>query len=156
MKFRPNVAAVILNQRGDKILMFHRVDGRRKGWQFPQGGVDPGETEEQAMLRELNEEIGTNDVKILKQSSKRTQKGKDSLDMDSTGGARNSRKKQKAGPGPQSLGKSKHPKTLALSKEKEEANLNQLHQFVRKDLVSELFALSISTFYLVWYQYQLT
>ena len=34
MKFRPNVAAVILNQRGDKILMFHRVDGRRKGWQF--------------------------------------------------------------------------------------------------------------------------
>ncbi|MEK9562961.1 MAG: RNA pyrophosphohydrolase [Deltaproteobacteria bacterium] len=72
MKFRPNVAAVILNQRGDKILMFHRVDGRRKGWQFPQGGVDPGETEEQAILRELNEEIGTNDVKILKQSSKRT------------------------------------------------------------------------------------
>ena len=71
-KFRPNVAAVILNQRGDKILMFHRVDGRRKSWQFPQGGVDAGETEEQAILRELNEEIGTNDVKILKQSSKRT------------------------------------------------------------------------------------
>ena len=45
-KFRPNVAAVILNQRGDKILMFHRVDGRRKSWQFPQGGVDAGETEE--------------------------------------------------------------------------------------------------------------
>ena len=72
MNFRPNVAAVILNQRGDKILMFHRVDGRRKGWQFPQGGVDAGETEEQAILRELNEEIGTNDVKILKQSSRRT------------------------------------------------------------------------------------
>ena len=72
MKFRPNVAAVILNQQGDKILMFHRVDRRRKGWQFPQGGVDAGETEEQAILRELKEEIGTNDVKILKQSSKRT------------------------------------------------------------------------------------
>ena len=72
MKFRPNVAAVILNQRGDKTLMFHRVDGRRNGWQFPQGGVDAGETEEQAILRELNEEIGTNDVKILKQSSRRT------------------------------------------------------------------------------------
>ena len=71
-KFRPNVVAVILNQRGDKILMFHRVDGQRKGWQFPQGGVDAGETEEQAILRELNEEIGTNDVKILKQSSRRT------------------------------------------------------------------------------------
>ena len=72
MKFRPNVAAVILNQRGDKTLMFHRVDGRRNGWQFPQGGVDAGETEKQAILRELNEEIGTNDVKILKQSSRRT------------------------------------------------------------------------------------
>ena len=72
-----------------------------------------------------------------KQSSKRTQKGKDSFDMDSTGGARNSRKKQKTGPGPQSLGKSKHPKTLALSEEKEKANLNQLHQFVRKDLVRD-------------------
>ena len=34
--------------------------------------MDPGETEEQAILRELNEEIGTNNVKILKQSSKRT------------------------------------------------------------------------------------
>ena len=71
-KFRPNVAAVILNQCGDKILMFHRVDGRRKSWQFPQGGVDAGETEEQAIMRELKEEIGTNDVRILKQSSKRT------------------------------------------------------------------------------------
>ena len=72
MKFRLNVAAVILNQRGDKILMFHRVNGRRKGWQFPQGGVDAGETEEQALMRELKEEIGTNDVRILKQSPKRT------------------------------------------------------------------------------------
>ena len=72
IKFRANVAAVIINQRGDKILMFHRVDGRRKGWQFPQGGVDAGETEEQAIMRELKEEIGTNDVRILKQSSKRT------------------------------------------------------------------------------------
>ena len=72
MEFRPNVAAVILNQRGDKILMFHRADGRRKGWQIPQGGVDLGETEEQAILRELKEEIGTEDVRIIKQSSKRT------------------------------------------------------------------------------------
>ena len=72
-----------------------------------------------------------------KQSSKRTEKGTDSFDMDSTGGARKSRKKQKNGHGPQSLGKSKHPKTLALSEEKEKANLNQLHQFVRKDLVSD-------------------
>lgn len=72
MKYRRNVAAVILNEKGDKVLMFHRTDGRRKGWQFPQGGVDPGETEEQAILRELKEEIGTNAVTILRQSKKRT------------------------------------------------------------------------------------
>lgn len=92
-----------------------------------------------------------------KQSSKRTQKGKGSFDMDSTGGARkNSRKKQKTGPGPQSLGKSKHPKTLALSEEKEEANLNQLHQFVRKDLVSDCLHCPFLRSIWFWYQYQLT
>jgi putative (di)nucleoside polyphosphate hydrolase len=34
-------------------------------WQFPQGGIDEGEEVEEALFRELEEEIGTSDVKII-------------------------------------------------------------------------------------------
>ena len=84
-KFRPNVAAVIVDPANNKVLMFQRVPKKNKqlkllsdggqllwNWQFPQGGVDPGETEEETLLRELKEEIGTNDVTILRISKKRT------------------------------------------------------------------------------------
>lgn len=71
-RYRRNVAAVIFDESRNRVLMFHRADLRKKSWQFPQGGVDPGESEEQAVLRELKEEIGSNDVTILRQSAKRT------------------------------------------------------------------------------------
>ena len=56
MKYRANVAAILRNARGE-ILVAERlhVPG---AWQFPQGGVDEGETHEQALVRELWEEIG--------------------------------------------------------------------------------------------------
>ena len=40
-------------------------------WQFPQGGVNDGESEEEALFRELKEEIGTADVKISTTSMKK-------------------------------------------------------------------------------------
>ena len=55
-KLRANVAAILRNREG-KILICERLHIRH-AWQFPQGGVDPGETAEQALTRELNEEIG--------------------------------------------------------------------------------------------------
>ena len=55
LKYRANVAGILRNSRG-KILICERLDARN-GWQFPQGGVDPGETPEQALARELWEEI---------------------------------------------------------------------------------------------------
>jgi len=72
--YRANVAAVIINERQDRILMFRRLGrGSSHGsWQFPQGGVDSGESETEALIREVEEEIGTRDFKILKVSKKHT------------------------------------------------------------------------------------
>ena len=39
--------------------------GVADGWQMPQGGIDPGETVEQAAVRELEEEIGTRRIRIV-------------------------------------------------------------------------------------------
>ncbi len=67
--FRSNVAMVIGNGRG-KLFWAKRVGQR--AWQFPQGGIDPGESAEQALYRELYEEVGleAGDVKIVQQTKK--------------------------------------------------------------------------------------
>lgn len=61
--YRQNVAIVVINGEG-KMLACHRNDYKGQ-WQLPQGGIDDGESPEAAMLRELQEEIGTNDVEIV-------------------------------------------------------------------------------------------
>lgn len=61
--YRENVAAIIIN-KDKKILMCEHawIDD---AWQFPQGGVEKDELEDEAMLRELWEELGTKKFKIL-------------------------------------------------------------------------------------------
>ncbi|GAB5412737.1 MAG: RNA pyrophosphohydrolase [Congregibacter sp.] len=54
--FRPNVGIVIANSEG-RLLWARRVGGR-DAWQFPQGGVNDGEKPEEALYRELHEEVG--------------------------------------------------------------------------------------------------
>jgi putative (di)nucleoside polyphosphate hydrolase len=56
VRYRPNVAALVVNSEGS-LLICERwsIPG---AWQFPQGGVDGGETLEQALFREVREEIG--------------------------------------------------------------------------------------------------
>lgn len=53
--FRPNVGIILLNAHNE-VWWGKRV--REHSWQFPQGGIKYGETPEQAMYRELEEEIG--------------------------------------------------------------------------------------------------
>ncbi len=53
--FRPNVGIVLLNQKS-QVFWGKRI--RTHSWQFPQGGIDRGENPEQAMYRELHEEVG--------------------------------------------------------------------------------------------------
>jgi putative (di)nucleoside polyphosphate hydrolase len=62
--YRENVGIIVANDDG-KLLLGGRVGN--KGWQFPQGGMLEGETAEQAMFRELDEEVGlsADDVEIL-------------------------------------------------------------------------------------------
>ncbi|TEY02416.1 RNA pyrophosphohydrolase [Campylobacter sp. US33a] len=66
-KYRLNVAAIILSSAYPfecKVLVAKRND-MDNVWQFPQGGIDKGESPRSALLRELQEEIGTNEVEII-------------------------------------------------------------------------------------------
>jgi len=62
--FRPNVGIILANQRGE--LLWARRIGQ-DAWQFPQGGIQGNETPEQALFRELFEEIGlkADDVRVI-------------------------------------------------------------------------------------------
>jgi len=66
-EYRPNVAAVVLspNFKEDGLFFLAKRKGVRRGWQFPQGGIDDNETPKEALLRELKEEIGTDAVEII-------------------------------------------------------------------------------------------
>ncbi|WMY94791.1 MAG: RNA pyrophosphohydrolase [Arsenophonus sp.] len=62
--YRLNVGIVICNNQR-KVLWARRYG--QHSWQFPQGGINPEESPEEAMYRELFEEVGLDrtDVKIL-------------------------------------------------------------------------------------------
>jgi putative (di)nucleoside polyphosphate hydrolase len=62
--YRPNVGIIICNCKSE-VFWGKRV--KQHAWQFPQGGIKPGETPECAMYRELREEVGLcpQHVKIL-------------------------------------------------------------------------------------------
>ncbi|MDR2976540.1 MAG: RNA pyrophosphohydrolase [Streptococcaceae bacterium] len=67
--YRKNVAAIVLDA-AHQILLFERAD--HTSWGFPQGGIETGETSEEALLRELSEELGitSKDFDILAKAPK--------------------------------------------------------------------------------------
>lgn len=62
--YRPNVGIILCNHLG-QVLWAKRIG--QNGWQFPQGGIQANEKPEEAMYRELYEEIGLKkqQVKVL-------------------------------------------------------------------------------------------
>ena len=66
--YRPCVGLMLLSAAGEVFV------GRRRdtasAWQMPQGGIDPGETAQEAAIRELREEIGTDKAEIIGESDR--------------------------------------------------------------------------------------
>ena len=60
--FRPNVGIMLAND-GGQLLWARRVGGQG-GWQFPQGGINAGESAEEALYRELEEEVGLRESNV--------------------------------------------------------------------------------------------
>ncbi len=64
LPYRPCVGIALFNDKG-QLFVGERLDNPG-AWQMPQGGIDEGETAEQAFFREMKEEVGTDRAKILK------------------------------------------------------------------------------------------
>lgn len=62
--YRRGVGIVLLDARG-LVFAGRRLDASLDAWQMPQGGVDEGESAQDAALRELKEEVGTTNATIL-------------------------------------------------------------------------------------------
>ena len=61
---RPCVGIMLVNQR-NKVFVARRVDVPGNHWQMPQGGIDNNECPRDAALREMKEEIGTNNAELI-------------------------------------------------------------------------------------------
>ncbi len=66
-RFKEGVKAIIFDVRDNEpiYLILHRVLNW-EGWEFPKGGIEEGESEKEALLREVMEETGLKRLKIIK------------------------------------------------------------------------------------------
>ena len=66
LPLRSGVGIVVLNKE-NKVFVARRIDNPKNFWQMPQGGVDKGENYFNAALRELEEETGIKEVKLIRE-----------------------------------------------------------------------------------------
>jgi len=55
---KPGISAAIITSEGRVLMVRRRVKEGELSWQFPAGGIEPGETPEEAAVRETLEETG--------------------------------------------------------------------------------------------------
>lgn len=68
LPYRQGVGIMLFNAAGE-VFVAKRLDMTTEAWQMPQGGMDTGESPSGAALRELKEEIGTDHVEIIRETT---------------------------------------------------------------------------------------
>ncbi|MEM1138622.1 MAG: RNA pyrophosphohydrolase [Pseudomonadota bacterium] len=69
LPYRPCVGLMLINPHGLVFAGRRLSDSLGEAWQMPQGGIDKNETPRKAALRELKEEVGTDKVTILAETT---------------------------------------------------------------------------------------
>ncbi len=67
LSYRRSTIAVVVD-KNNRILLAQKQSYHDNEWEFPGGGVEESETDEQAIMRELNEELGTDKFELIKRS----------------------------------------------------------------------------------------
>jgi len=64
ISYEKSVGAVVFIKEGNniKFLLLHYLSGH---WDFPKGHIENGESNEETLMREVNEETGIKDIKII-------------------------------------------------------------------------------------------
>ena len=70
LPLRKGVGIVLLNKE-NKIFVAKRIDNPKNFWQMPQGGINDGENNYEAALRELKEETSIVSVELIKEIDKK-------------------------------------------------------------------------------------
>ena len=65
LTYRQSTSAVILDKTG-RILLVQKNSYKDNEWSIPGGGIEEGEPPETTIIRELNEELGSNKFEIVK------------------------------------------------------------------------------------------
>ncbi len=66
--YRPNAGIMIINDKIEVLVGQRAKDTNKRTWQMPQGGIDSNETPIESAYRELFEETGIKDVRLIAQS----------------------------------------------------------------------------------------
>lgn len=66
-EYKQTVSALVLNSE-NQVLLTHNKSHGADFWKMPQGGVEQGESHDQAILREMSEELSSKSFDVLKKA----------------------------------------------------------------------------------------